>query len=353
MQLQRPDLSEVVPAVRAYIEALEAEIERLRPRRQRRRHTTQAEAPIVGPVLEPNEPPTTMGLITLSRTGVAKRTLRHLYSRERRGGMGILDLETTEKDPPKKLMVVNENETLLLISNFARAYHLPVSKLEASPVRFRGRELSKFLVLDRGERISLVLPNPTRGALVLVTKTGQVRRYQHRHFSSTMGPGMLLYSLAQFGSPAAACLTIPDDELFIVTREGRAIRFPQEQIPASGCPGIRLKKHDAIVAITPVRENSSVFLLTADGKGTIRLMEGFRANKSPGAAGKVAMKSNQIVDAVTVDHTDDLFIISRLSKIVRFAADEVPSKTGIVQGVNCISLRGDEAVAVAAGRVIR
>ena len=355
MELQRPDLSESSPAVRLYIEALEAEVERLRPRR--RKHTTRMRTNvddiILEPILEPDEPPTTMGVITLSAAGVGKRSLRHLYSRQRRSGMGIFDLETTEKDPPKRLAVINEHETLLLISNFARAYHLPISKLEASPVRHTGRNLSKFLILDRGEHISLIVPNPMSGALVITTQTGQVQRYQHHRFRSTMRPGMLLYSLAKFGSPVAACQTTGEDDIFLVTRNRRAIRFAEEQIPLTGCPGIRLKDDDTIAGIAAVRENSGVFLLGADGKGIIRLMEGFRPNKAPGASGKIAMKSPQIVGVTTVDPTDDLFIISRLSKIIRFAAAEVPNKLGVVQGVNCISLRGDEAVAVAAGRVIR
>jgi len=351
MQLQRPDLSEISPAIRSYIEALEAEVDRLRPRRRKR--TTRVEEPVLEPILEPNEAPTTMGMITLSSGGIAKRTLRHLYSQQRRGGMGIFDLETTEKDPPRRLAVINEDKTLLLISNFARVYHLPISKLEASPVRHRGRHLAKFVILDRGEYISLILPNPTSGALVVTTQTGQVQRYQYHRFRSTMRPGMLLYSLAKFGSPMAACLTTGEDDIFLVTRNRRAIRFAEEKISLTGSPGIRLKDDDAIAGIAAVRENSGVFLLGADGKGTIRLMEGFRANKAPGASGKVAMKGDEIVGVATVDPTDHLFIISRLSKIIRFAASDVPSTLGIVKGVNCISLRGDEAVAVTAGRMIR
>ena len=88
-----------------------------------------------------------------------------------------------------------------------------------------------------------------------------------------------------------------------------------------------------------------------DGKGTIRLMRGLRANKAPGAGGKAAIKADAVRGAVTVREGDDLFLISRLSKIIRFAADEVPAKEGVVQGVNCMSLRADEVVAVAVSAI--
>ena len=79
-------------------------------------------------------------------------------------------------------------------------------------------------------------------------------------------------------------------------------------------------------------------------------MTGFAQNKAPGAGGKQAMKVERLVAAFGVGEGDDIFAISRLSKIIRFAAAEVPAKEGVVQGVNCMTLRSDEVMAaVAAG----
>ena len=96
-----------------------------------------------------------------------------------------------------------------------------------------------------------------------------------------------------------------------------------------------------------MREESGVFLAGDDGKGTVRLMAGFRTNKSPGAGGKVAMKADRLLCAHTVAPGQDALIISALGKIIRFAADDIPAKEGVVQGVNCMSLRADSAVAAA------
>ena len=105
--------------------------------------------------------------------------------------------------------------------------------------------------------------------------------------------------------------------------------------------------HEA-VAIAPVYSDSGVFLLSADGRGTIRDMQGFNPNKSTGGSGKIAMNTSALVGAVTVAAQDDLFVISRLSKIIRFMAAEVPVKEGVVQGVACMSLRADETTALVA-----
>jgi DNA gyrase subunit A len=154
-----------------------------------------------------------------------------------------------------------------------------------------------------------------------------------------------MYHFSEFGPLASVCWTPGDADLFIVTRRGMAIRFSEKLTPPQGDYGIRLAENDQVVAITSVYPDSRVFLLGGDGKGIGRLMAGFAPNKSLGGSGKIAIKNNQVVSAFTVEPNDDIFIISRLGKIIRFTADEVPTTEGVVQGVNCISLRSDEAMA--------
>jgi DNA gyrase subunit A len=339
MDVERPDLSQVNAAVRAYIEALEAELGRLR-------HGTERAQPQALPsqeqVAEPSEPPTTLNVITISAAGVAKRTPRHLYARQRRGGMGIFDLDTPEDDPPAWLTIADESQELLLFTTLARAFRLPVSELPASPVRGRGQSLVEKLPLQPGERFALALPDEGRTYLALLSQRGFVRPINRPY----LRPATALYDAKTFGPPAAACWTSGRDELFVATRQGLAIRFPERGIPVSGGQGIRLTGDDVAVAVVAVGPDDGVFLLGADGMGTIRLMAGFRPNKAPGAGGKIAFKTDHLVGAVGVNEVGDLFIISRLGKIIRFQASEVPAKEGVVQGVRCMALRADEVVAV-------
>jgi DNA gyrase subunit A len=92
-------------------------------------------------------------------------------------------------------------------------------------------------------------------------------------------------------------------------------------------------------------------MLSRDGKGTVRLMSGFSANKAPGSGGKVAMRTEELagIAAVGMDAGDDedIFIISELGKIIRIRASEVPPKEGVVQGVSCMNLRNDRCAAIA------
>ncbi|NUQ38657.1 MAG: hypothetical protein HUU23_12855 [Caldilineales bacterium] len=337
----RPDLSTLPPAAAAYIEALEAELAELRGRSKR------APAPTLATESEPAEPPTTLQVITISAAGLAKRTPRHLYNRQRRGGMGVFDLETTLPDAPAFLLIADASDHLIFITTLARGLRLPVSSLTEGPVHSRGTSILPHLALAEGEKVAVVTPASAGSYLNLLSSRGQVRRYAAHLFGPAMRVGAALYDVRESGAPVAACWAAGQEDLLIATRGGLAIRFAAQLVPVRGCLGIRLEREDAPRAIAAVDDASPLFLLAADGKGALREMASFRANKAPGAGGKTIIKTEDLIMACRAPADADLFLISRLSKIIRFRAAEVSLYAGPVQGVNCMELRSDAAVAAA------
>lgn len=351
--MQRPDLSNLPSDVAAYIESLERELAHLRSRQVRLPAARSKplvikddQNEIALPELnEPEEPPTSIHVITITVDGVAKRTPRHLYHRQRRGGMGIFDIETEESDPPALVTIADEGQNLLLITNYGRAFRLPVSSIPVKPIRARGESIVQKFLFGEDEKLAAILADEAQGYIALLGKSGMVRLLRHHVFGEHMKPGTSLFDYKQFGLLASACRSEGDADLFIATRLGKAIRFSEKSIAPQGALGIRLANQDQAVAIASVREDSRIFLLSSDGKGTIRTMESFSANKAPGAAGKIAITADHLVSALCVDGQEDVFIISTLAKIIRFRLDDVPVKDNAVQGVICMSLRADEPVA--------
>lgn len=340
MALERPDLSNVAPAVRAYIEALEAALADLQAAAEDEGRET---------ALEPSEPPTSINVITVSAAGLAKRTPRHFYARQRRGGMGVFGVETNEQDPPAFLLLADQGAALTLVTDQGRAFSLPVAEVVETPVFGRGRPLLERFPLRDGEQPALLFADPLEerqsAYLTLVTQRGQVRRIGRQYLGKNLQSGTVLYNVAEGGAPAAACWSSGGDELMIVTRAGLGIRFGERLVPVRGCLGMRVDPGDRVVGVAAAPLDGGVFLLTHEGKGTIRLFSGFSANKEPGGGGKVAIKADRVVAAQGVALRDDLFLLSRLGKAIRFQAAEVPAKEGVVQGVNCMNLRADECVA--------
>ena len=340
MSRERPDLSMIASDVLAYIEALEAEVEELRQGDESR--AARQDAPF-----EPNEPPTTMNVITISAGGMAKRTPRHLYARQRRSGMGVFDLDSAADDPPTFLVIADESAGLILVTTQARAFRLAVADLPESPVRSRGQSLLDGFPLRPDERLALAFADRGGAYVALVTKRGQVRRIGSQYLGKSLQPGSVLYNIAEGGAPAGVCWTSGNDELLITTRQGQGIRFGERMVPVRGCLGMRVEPDDQVIGVAATHAEGGIFLLTADGKGTVRLLPGFSANKSPGTGGKVVMKTDALIGAAAVDNHHDIFIISQLGKMIRFQAAEVPAKEGVVQGVNSMSLRADLCTALA------
>lgn len=339
---ERPDLSSVPEAVRDYIAALEAELERLEGQRSQSRPARVAEPG--GESADWTEAPTTAAVVTISRENVAKRTPRHLFGRQRRGGMGVFDIDLPEDDAPAVLAPVEEGGTLLLFSNNGRAYRMPAAALTEAAVRAKGQPLSAHIPLPPHERIVAALPDAGGQYVALLSQRGWVRRIRSSYLGKSLIQGSVFHDVKEGGPLVSACWTAGNEELFLASRDGKAIRFDETQVPARGCLGMRLDVTDAAVAVTTA--TGGVFMLGAEGLGTIRLMSGFGANKAPGAGGKVAMKSDHLVGAARAGEGDDILVISRLGKIIRFSAAEVPAKEGVVQGVACMNLRADEAVAL-------
>jgi len=332
----RPDLSNLPEEVVAYIEALETRLAAVSPSR-----TPRAEVPF-----EPDEEPTTINVVSITRNGIAKRTPRHLYPRQRRSGMGIFDIDTPEEDPPAFLLTADESTTLILVTNQGRAFRMPVQEVVETPVRGRGQPILNNLPLRAEEVVNVISPDRGSGFFCFVTERGQVRRMAAQVVGRNMISGTLLHDPKDGGAPVGACWSSGTDELMIIAREGRAIRFAERLVPVRGTLGMRIEKGEHIFAIAAAPADGGVFLLTDDGKGTIRMLEGFAANKAPGSGGKTLIKADMLVAAFAVHpENDDLFLISRLGKIIRFGASEIPAKEGVVQGVICMTLRADACTA--------
>jgi DNA gyrase subunit A len=223
-----------------------------------------------------------------------------------------------------------------------------VDEIPSTPVRGKGQSLS--LRLHEDEYPAALLPNPRGLTLVLVSEKGYARALPAHVVGMGMTPGVSLYRYAEFGPLVGACWSGGKGDLFVATRSGLGIRFPEKALAVPGSLGIRLEKGDAAVGVVAVQppDGEQVLLVGNDGRGTTRLMAGFSPNKSPGGGGKIAFKSEKVIGALDVTPESDVFIISRLCKIIRFKANEIPPKEGVVQGVNCMSLRGDECVAMVA-----
>lgn len=337
--LERPDLTHTTEEITAYIEYLESQLQSKSKRKE-----AKASQPV-----EPSEPETTIQVISISQNGLIKRTPRHLYGRQKRAGMGVFDVDLPEEDRPKQILLADLESDLIALTNFARVFKLPVSKIGETAVRGKGEPLEgltkSFGMHDREHVVTYLAGSGA--SMVILTQKGHVI-LRNKNFIRNSA---VLYDVNTIQGPLAACWSTGQDELFVGTKKGLAIRFSAKQVSSRGTSAIRLDAGDELLGVAAVEPDGGVLLVSSEGRGTIRLMAGFRPNKAPGGGGKVALKAEEMVGMAAAKPEDDIFIVSSLSKIIRFNAGDIPAKTGAVQGVHLMSLRADDVAAVAVAKL--
>jgi DNA gyrase subunit A len=265
--------------------------------------------------------------------------------------MGVFDLDIDLPDLPAAVQPASENAHLLLFTNRARVFRLPSGRLDAVEVRAKGDDLSLRFPLEEDEHFVAVLPDQASGYIALASHRGRIRILRHHLFGEHMRLGTAMFRPEEFGMLASVCWTPGNADLLLITERGMGIRFAEKLVNPQGETGIKLAEGDSLVSVLSVDDDSAVFMVGADGRGTIRKMNSFAPNKSTGGSGKIAMRSDHVAGALAVESKDDIFLISRLAKIIRFPANEVPETDGVVQGVVCMQLRADDVVALSTGRV--
>ncbi len=355
-------IAQASPALQRYIRTLELENARLRQEllelrqsaaRRQRAETTRETRPEAAPSqLATIRYPEDVMVLTITARGLAKRTPLNDYATQRRGGIGVFDIQTTRDDVVTHLVVTRASAALLVLSSRGRAYRIPVDSLPLTEVRGRGASLPERLLFTEEETVAAVLAlddeQDSRTNVLIATQSGWLRALHRNYVGPRLQPGTLLSDPKRGGPPAVMTLSDGAGDVLIVLRSGLGYRFPERLISREGVRGIQTRPDDQVAGLVSVKsDDDDVLLVTADGQGTRRQMAGFTTNKSPGGQGKVIMKSDALVGAVRVGSGDEALCISGLAKIIRFAVDEAPAKSGNVQGVSVLDTRGDSLAALA------
>jgi DNA gyrase subunit A len=245
------------------------------------------------------------------------------------------------------ILVARASAHLLVLTTQGRAFRLPVATLPRTEVRGRGGSLPDRLALagDGAESLGALLAldddQDAGKYLLIATAQGWVHRLRSNYVGPRLQPGSQLFDPRRGGgAPAAMALAGSDDDVLVALRSGIGIRFGVGTIRRGGVLGIQVQAGDAVAGISGVQEDGCVLLATAEGKGIRREMSGFRANKSPGGQGKILMRTDALVGASAVGAEDEVLCISDQAKVIRFAAAEISTTAGSVQGNSLMDCRG-------------
>ena len=293
-------------------------------------------------------------VITLSHQGYIKRNPLSAYRSQRRGGKGLIGMETKEEDFVEQLFIGATHDYMLFFSNLGRLYWLKAFQLPEAGRATRGKALVNLLTLSEGERITTALPvrDFKEGFLVMFTKKGIVKKTALEKYSNPRGKGIITVALDDGDELIAVRKTDGKSDLIIGTRNGLAIRFNEEDVrdmgrTAKGVKGIRLLKGDEVVSAEMAEEKTAILTVTEKGQGKRSAIEDYPV-QGRGGKGVISIKTTErggkAVGLMQVRDEDELVMITSSGKIIRTLARDISLHGRNTQGVRLMDVEGEDKI---------
>ena len=293
--------------------------------------------------------------ITGSNTGYIKRTPITSYRNQRRGGKGRIGMRTREEDFVSHLFVASTHAYIMIFSDRGRAYWLKVHEIPDVGPGGKGKAIANLVSMDPGERIAALLAVKEWEAdkfIVMGTLRGVVKKTELTAFSNPRAGGIIAMGVEEGDRLMAAQITDGTGEIFIGTRDGVAIRFPESDVrpvgrTAYGVRGINLRESDEVVAMEVVRPGSTLLTVTENGYGKRTELDEYRV-QSRGGVGIINIQTTErngrVVGMATVHDEDEFMLITQQGKVLRTVARDIRTIGRATQGVRLIDIDPEDKV---------
>ena len=295
--------------------------------------------------LIPDEP----CVITLSNRGYVKRVPLTEYKEQRRGGHGVKGAQVKEEDFIRLVFVAETHDELMFFTNTGRLFVKGAYEIPEAPRTSFGRPLINLLNLQPGEQVLQLLPIRSFEGDVDVffaTRNGTVKKTLLGDFQNVNKAGLRAINIDEGDELVAVRLVKPSDDVLMLTKDGRAMRFAATDVrrmgrTATGVRGIRLREGDRVVSFDVVDDAKTLFIATANGYGKRCEFKDFPSHHR-GGKGVIGIKGAERNGAVVAAHavSDDENVISITSdqQMVRSPVAQFSVQSRVAQGVKLVRL---------------
>jgi DNA gyrase subunit A len=297
-------------------------------------------------------------VVTVSHTGYIKRNPISLYRSQRRGGKGVKGMTTIEEDFVTNLYTASTLDTFLFFTNRARVFWRKVYQLPLAGRAARGKAVVNLLELGEGEKQAAILPiadlaHADESQTVLtVTKLGRVKKTSIAEYKRPLRKGKFGLTIKEDDEILSACITSGEDHIFLVTKNGKSIHFPESDVRtmgrlAAGVKGITLVDEDEVVGVVVRDSDDSILTVTENGYGKRTAVSEYRTQKRGGKgvfAISTSERNGKVVGALQVLDDDQVMLIANSGKVIRMPMHTVRIIGRNTQGVRLINLENGEKV---------
>ncbi|MFB3925780.1 MAG: DNA gyrase subunit A [Syntrophales bacterium] len=294
-------------------------------------------------------------VVTVSHFGYIKRNPVSLYRSQRRGGRGKVGMATKDEDFVENIFIASTHSYILIFTNKGRVYWLKVYQVPQAGRAAKGKAIVNLIQIGEGERLAAILPvrDFTEGKfVVMATKKGILKKTDLVEYSRPRAGGIIAITVDENDELIDVKQTVGDQDIFLGTRKGMAIRFKESDVRdmgriARGVIGIRMDKDDEIVGMEILSNGNSILTISEKGFGKRTEINEYRL-QARGGRGIMNIKTAPKVGFVSgirqVTGDEDVMLISNTGNIIRMRVDEIPVHHRVTQGVRLIELAEGEKV---------
>jgi DNA gyrase subunit A len=283
-------------------------------------------------------------VITITRTGYAKRTKTDLYRAQRRGGKGVQGAGLKTDDIVAHFFVCSTHDWILFFTNKGRVYRTKAYDLPEANRNARGQHVANLLAFQPDEQIAEVMTIKNYEVapyLVLATKSGLIKKTKLTDFDSNRSGGIVAINLRPEDELIDAALISAEDDLLLVSKQAQSIRFKADDDTlrpmgraTSGVIGMRFSAADELLAMEVV--------IATDGGFAKRTKVDEYPIQGRGGKGvltaRIVSTRGGLVGAMTVRPEDEIYAITSDGVVIRTSVAEVRRAQRQTMGVRLMNL---------------
>ncbi|MDF1557014.1 MAG: DNA gyrase subunit A [ANME-2 cluster archaeon] len=302
-------------------------------------------------------------VVTISNSGYIKRMPIDTYRQQRRGGRGVIGMDTKETDFVEDLFIASTHDYILFFTDRGRVHWLKVYEIPDASRQSRGKAIINLIEVDNGESVTAQIPVKTFDQghnLIMATKCGVVNKTDLSAFKNPRRGGIIAIKLDEGDELQTVKLTDGSMDIIIGTRHGKAIRFSETDVrptgrSSRGVRGIRLIGDDHVVGMDVVRDDATLLTITENGFGK-RTEFGEYRNINRGGQGVItiisSIRNGLVVDVKAVNESDELMVTTSGGIIIRVPVSDIRIQGRNTQGVKIMNVHGGDKV-MGVARVVR
>ena len=296
-------------------------------------------------------------VISMTHSGYIKRQPVAEYKAQRRGGMGITAHRPKDEDFVERLFISSTHDSILFFSSFGKVYSIKGYEIPEAQRQARGRAIVNLLQIEQDEKITAViqLAENTEGFIAMATKNGLIKKTALEEFANIRKVGKIAIKINEGDELISVQFTTGQDELIIASKEGKCIRFSEEDVrpmgrDTQGVKAMNLSSDDYLVDMLVVKPECQILTITSKGYGKRSDVEDYRLQGRAGKgikAGVFNEKTGHLVNLKIVSENEDIMIISNNGTIIRMHVTDISMIGRNTQGVRVMRLKDSEVATVA------